>query len=69
MRERLERPTGGRGRVLITPACLERLRVDYFDLRVAREILRIEGEKAIQPVLYHRGNQARVMNTAANYLM
>jgi hypothetical protein len=36
---------------------------------IAREILRIEGEKAIQPVLYHRGNQARVMNTAANYLV
>jgi hypothetical protein len=45
--------------VLITPACSERLRVDYFDLRIVREILRIEGEKVIQPVLYHRGNQAR----------
>jgi hypothetical protein len=29
------------------PARSERLRIEYFDLRIAREILRVEGENAI----------------------
>jgi hypothetical protein len=56
-------------RIASQPARSERLRVEYFDLRIAHEILRVECENAIQSVLYHRGNQARVMNTAANNLM